>query len=75
VERRKREVVERVQPFVADQDDRAAVTAVAARRAALRDVFLAPEGDAPAPAAPAADVDSGLVEELQSRCSAPARSA
>ena len=55
VDRLEAEVVEGVQAFVGDQEDRAAVTAVAARRAAVRDVLLAPERDAPVPTAASAD--------------------
>ena len=63
VDRLELEVVEGVEARVAHERHGSAVTAVASRRAASRHVLLAPEGDAAVAAPPAADVETGFVEE------------
>src|SRR5688572_21489947 len=64
-------VIEGVAAGVAGQDDRAAVTAVAARGPAARHEFLSPEGDAAVTAAAAAHQDDGFVEEDHERHERP----
>src|SRR5258707_15082640 len=57
------QMIERVAARLADQQDAAAVSAVAAGRTAARDVLLPPEGHDAVAAAPAFGVDAGFVEE------------
>ena len=57
------QVLQRVVGVVGRQEDAAAVAAVAAVGAAVRNELLAPERDAPVAAAPAGDDDVHLVEE------------
>src|SRR4051812_13179704 len=49
------------------EDDIAALAAVAAVRAAIFDIFLAPESDCAGAAGAGADEDLGLVEEMHGR--------
>ena len=60
---------------VGDEDDGAAVATVAAVGAALGDVLLAAERDAPVPAVAGFDVDVGFVDEHARMISASARDA
>jgi hypothetical protein len=61
------EIDERVEVAVGDGVDAAAAAAVAARRAALRHVFLAPEGGRAIAAVAGNDLDLGFVEEFHER--------
>src|SRR6185295_4416780 len=58
------EIEKRRQAFVGAQDHAAAVPAVAARRTAVRAVFLAQEGDAGTSAVTAFDLDLDFVDEF-----------
>ena len=61
---RQRHVEERRLAGVAHEDDVAALAAVASRRAAVRDVLLAPERDAAVPAVAGDDLHLARVDEL-----------
>src|SRR5262249_40907746 len=57
------QVVERVQPVGGDDVDRSAASAVAARRAAFGDIFLAAKGDTSVAAVAGFHADGRLIDE------------
>src|SRR4051812_25021826 len=66
-----REIVERAEPFVGDEDDVAAAPAVAARGPAHRYVLFAPKRDDAATAVAGFDPDVTLVDESHGRALEP----
>jgi hypothetical protein len=61
VDRAEAEVVEGVQPFVADEDDGAAMAAISPRRTSPGNVLFPAEGETAVASTPAADMNDGFV--------------